>query len=161
MYTQISVSAALMPFPHVEWCSLSVCAIVYLDFQSTVQYNSMLYICRLKVWTLNCSNGIIELQWCLVTFSMCAPIYACVCLFLFLIYTHVHKQVHTASAVRCSGMSVPSGWLVCAKSNVSPKYAPANGRSLTITRPGPVGHGYAFLRSMFGLIQCFLVEVAF
>lgn len=97
----------------------------------------------------------------MVSFNMCVHIHACMCLFLFLIYTHVHKQAHTSSAVRCSGKSVPSGWLVCTKSNVSPKYALANGRCLTITRPAPVGHGYVFLRSMFGFIHCFLVKVIF
>lgn len=40
-----------------------------------------------------------------------------------------------------SGKSMPSGWLDCAKSNVSPKYALATGSSLTITRPAPVVHG--------------------
>lgn len=34
------------------------------------------------------------------------------------------------------GKSVASGWLVCAKSNVSPKYAPRTGGSNS-----PVGHG--------------------
>lgn len=113
---------------------------------------------RLKVSTLNCSHGIIEQHRHLFTFnlhciqglSVCA--YLCVssctqatCMhasfsFCVHIYTHVYKQVQSTIAWSCSGKSMPSGWLVCAKSNMSPKYAVANGRSLTITRPASVCH---------------------
>lgn len=71
------------------------------------------------------------------------------CPFQFVSLDLVSADVHRMDAKRCSrlillvsvlmctgGKSVPSGWFVCAKSNVSPKYAPRTGSSSS-----PVGHG--------------------
>lgn len=65
-----------------------------------------------------------------VGFSFCVSVH---------IYTHVYKQAFSSSAVCCIGKSMPSGWLVCAKSNMSPKHAAAKWQILNHNQAGPSG----------------------